>query len=147
MTDKEFVQNRINLADEEVKQYNKKLCEKYPFLEYDDEYLGTWLDDMPDGWRIAFGIEMCEELKDKLIRTNFMDKYQILQIKEKYGSLRWYTGGVPRDLKLHEIVDKYEKMSEKICIVCGKPATCYTTRWLLPFCKKCVGDMAHKDIK
>ena len=146
MTDKEFIQNRINLTNEETEQYNKELCKKYPFLTYREDYSWTWMDEMPDGWRVAFGIEMCEELKDELIRTNFMNEYQILQIKEKYGSLRWYTGGVPCDSKLHEIVDKYEKMSEKICIVCGKPATCYTTGWISPFCKNCVGNMAHKDI-
>ena len=58
------------------REYNKQLIEKYPFLmpyniwtgepieDYDYEY--TWLDDMPDGWRNAFGLQMCEELKQAL---------------------------------------------------------------------------------
>ena len=55
------------------KEYNKQLVKKYPFLlprnrwtgkvpkEYDYSY--TELDDMPDGWRKAFGEQMCEEIK------------------------------------------------------------------------------------
>lgn len=76
------------------KDLNKYLCKTYPFLiprnrwsgmritgaqnggywpgdpeaipEYDYEY--TELDSMPEGWRIAFGIEMCEEIKQELLR-------------------------------------------------------------------------------
>lgn len=79
---------------EKYKEYNKQLCEKYPFLiprnrwsgmriteaqnggywpgepgaipEYDYEY--TELDNMPKGWRIAFSEQMCEEIKQELLK-------------------------------------------------------------------------------
>ena len=111
MTDKEFVQNRVNLTNEEVKQYNKELCEKYPFLEYDDEYLGTWLDDMPNGWRLAFGIEFCEELRNELIKYDFLEKFRILQLKEKYAEMRCYSNGYPEGSKVDEIIEKYTDLS------------------------------------
>ena len=94
-----------------TKEENKKLCEKYPFLipsnrfsgkriteasgggywpgdpevvpEYDWEY--TELDNMPDGWRIAFGEQLCAELKEELDRAGYTDQYRITQIKEKFG--------------------------------------------------------------
>lgn len=71
------------------------LCGKYPFLipRYDwsgeiiedYDYTSTYLDDIPVGWKIAFGEMMCEEIKQELIRCNYLDEYRILQIKEKYG--------------------------------------------------------------
>lgn len=110
-----------NLSEEEkvavetkIKEFNKALLEKYPWLtptnrwtgkkitdcmngkqkgfwlndsdkypEYDYTY--TELDDMPDGWRIAFGDQMCEEIHQELVKFNFLNEYRIVQIKEKYG--------------------------------------------------------------
>ena len=63
---------------------NEELLERYPFLrprnrwtgelmnqdEKEDEELWTELDDMPIGWRIAFGEQMCEELLEILKEAN-----------------------------------------------------------------------------
>lgn len=190
------------------KEYNKQLCEKYPFLiprnlwsgmriteaqnggywpgepgaipEYDYEY--TELDDMPKGWRIAFGEQMCEELKQELIKFNYLDDYEITQVKEKWGSLRWYDNGHPigkleligveeyedgmpqhnqetdfyryvgvsknnklqykhykiiDKCKIQDIISKYEKISARTCIECGKPATKISLGWISPWCDDC----------
>lgn len=45
----------------------------------------TELDAMPKGWRKCFGIQMCKEIKASLKRSNYLYKYRIMQIKEKYG--------------------------------------------------------------
>ena len=57
---------------------NTELVERYPFLalhnswtgevieDYDPERDGTYLDEMPVGWKIAFGEQMCEELRNEL---------------------------------------------------------------------------------
>ena len=120
---------------------NKKLCEKYPFLmpkddpEYD--YSWTWADDMPQGWWIAFGEMMCEEIKAELIKWKFLDEYQIVQIKEKYGSLRWYDNGIPSGCNVWDIIEKYSVLSENICIKCGKPdVPMMTYGWIFPVCEK-----------
>ena len=72
---------------------NKELIEKYPWLQIrnvwtneklDDEF--TWLDDLPEGWRKAFGLQMIEELDQILRKANYQDEYKITQIKEKW---RW----------------------------------------------------------
>ena len=134
--------------DFDIQDYNIKLVEKYPFLRptradgtdftsYD--YTFTELDNMPDGWRIAFGEQMCEEIADLLKRANYLDKYHITQIKEKWGGLRWYDNGVPQAYynELYDIIKKYEKLSEKTCIICGKPAKWITTGWIIPICDDC----------
>jgi len=86
-------------------EYNKALIEKYPFLLPRNRWTGevvesynysyTELDDLPDGWRIAWGDQICEEIKEELVKYDFLDKYRITQIKEKYGTLRWYDNGTP----------------------------------------------------
>ena len=101
-----------------TREENRALCEKYPFLMpssgriYDYRY--TMLDFMPDVWRNAFGEAMCMELKKELDRAGLLGSYMVLEIKEKYGTLRWYDCG--GNEKTDEIVSKYEKMSERLSI-------------------------------
>lgn len=145
------------------KEQNRLLCEKYPFLiprnrwsgkriteaagggywpgdleavpEYDYEF--TELDEMPDGWRTAFGEQLCEELAEELRKHGCLDTYIITQIKEKYGILHWYDAGNTKHG--YEIIGKYARQSRETCICCGKPATRITTGWISPFCDDCVG--------
>ena len=128
------------------KEYNKQLVEKYPFLlprkrwtgevpkDYDYSY--TELDDMPDGWRKAFGEQMCEEIKQELEEKGILHQYRISQIKEKYGELCWYDFGCTTKI-LREIIPKYEKLSTRTCIKCGKPATRITLGWISSYCDDC----------
>ena len=152
-------------VSEEIKQRNRELCEKYPFLiprnrwsgmriteaqnggfwrgdpeavpEYDWEY--TELDDMPDGWRKAFGEQLCEELKQELLKAGgqeALDNYMIVQIKEKFGYLRWYDNGCT-ERWFSEILPKYENLSERTCICCGRPAKYISSGWISPWCEDC----------
>lgn len=132
---------------------NKALIKEYPFLlprnrwtgkvTEDYDYSWTELDAMPDGWRKAFGIKMCKEIKEAL--GDYIDKYRIMQIKEKYGGLRWYDSGAPRGV--YDIISKYEKLSNYICILCGAPATKVSLGWISPFCDDCVvNNQRYEDI-
>lgn len=146
MTTKEYL-NSTN--EEEKKQFNRELCEKYPWLiptnrwtgkiveDYDYDY--TELDAMPDGWRIAFGDQMVEELNQEFVKGGFVNDYRITQIKEKYGGLRWYDNGNTEEG--YNIINKYESLSRRICICCGKPAKYITFNWISPFCEDCIKDI------
>jgi len=79
---------------------NKRLIKRYPFLEIKgwnasehSDFSSTLLDCMPVGWRNTLGIPLCEELREELIRIDpsLLNKYRVSQVKEKYGSLRWYA--------------------------------------------------------
>ena len=119
------------------KEYNKKLCEKYPFLlprnrwtglvHPDYDYSFTELDSMPTGWKKAFGEQMCEEIKQELEDKGILDKYRMLC---------WYDFGCTEKM-LHEIIPKYEELSKHTCICCGKPATKVTLGWISPYCDEC----------
>ena len=141
-----------------------ELCKKYPFLipwnrrsgtlitegqsygywpgtaievpKYDFEY--TELDMMPEGWRIAFGEKMCEEIKDALLREGgetALHEYRIADIKEKFGCLCWYDYYSSEEIEM--IIRKYELISMNTCINCGKEATRVTTGWISPYCDEC----------
>lgn len=108
----------------------------------------TFLDSSPCGWRLAFGDQMIEELS-QLLRKYSVEDYQILQIKEKYGGLRWYDNGFPR-IGFDEYntwVYKYEGLSLETCINCGNPAIGYTKGWITPLCEECMKDMEYDPIE
>jgi hypothetical protein len=102
---------------------------------------------MEPGWRKAFGIQMCKEIKKELKKHKFLYKYRIVQIKEKWGYLHWYDSGSPKDSKIYDIIHKYEQISAKTCGVCGKPATKMSKGWVYPYCDDCIGDKQFTEIK
>ena len=142
-----------------TEEYNKDLLEKYPWLtpynvwtgepleDYDYEY--TLADDIPRGWRIAFGDQMIEELDQLLKKYNLEKEYRITQIKEKYGALRWYDNGFPEEgyKEYTDWLHKYEDLSFRTCIRCGKPAIGLTKGWIMPLCKDCMKDMPYDPIE
>ena len=125
---------------------NKKLIERYPFLlprnrwtgniPKDYNYSYTELDAMPDGWRKAFGLLMCEDIKNVLIKENFLYDYRIMDIKEKYGTLHWYDGGSTQEIA--DIIANYEYISGYTCIKCGKfNVDMFDDGWISPYCDEC----------
>lgn len=93
----------------------------------------TELDEMEPGWRKAFGIQMCDEIKVALKKNHYLYKYRIMQIKEKFGTLRWYDDGAPQEVC--DIINKYEDLSWNTCIVCGKPSELISSGWISPYCR------------
>ena len=141
---------------------NKELVEKYPFLiirtdwytgkplsEDEINYEHTWWDDIPEGWAKAFGIQMCDELLEILKEGNCLNDYRIVQIKEKYGGLRWYDNGIPLEIreKYYTWLKKYEDLSFETCIMCGEPATHKTRGWINYVCESCYNEIESKRIK
>jgi rubrerythrin len=140
--DKYYEERASDKEIKEAQEYNDWLMEEYPFLKFDDRELDilhtNWLDQMPRGWRIAFGIDLCKDLKEALIKDNALDEYKIVQIKEKYGGLRWYDNWSTNEIC--KVLDKYEELSYTTCIVCGKPAKYLSKGWICPFCEDCIDE-------
>ena len=141
---------------------NWLFCKKYPFWKLtnnwyyyntgcDDRrvnsknffvnYNSTWYDDIPKGWRIAFGKELSKEIKrvGKAYLKEHKDKKweDILcweQIKEKWGELCLYASAIEEIMK---ILEKYEIMSIGYCISCGKPSRYITKGWITFQCEDC----------
>lgn len=128
------------------------ILEKYPFMRVKDNSVypwltrdDCWLDDMPEGWMVAFGEQMCEELKAAL--GKYADYWIIVQVKEKFGRLCIYYGWdtfdedieIPDEVanKVDDIVNKYEVLSGRTCMHCGSRATYQSVGWIGPYCEKC----------
>ena len=129
-----------DLSEKQKKIYN--ICMEYPFLiprdieghvdeDFEYEYFG-W--EIPRGWIRVF-LQMCGDIKPILEKYNMIDDFYFIQVKEKYGMLRCYSTGAPREVQ--EIIAKYEQMAKYICFTCGKPATYETTSWIEAYCDDC----------
>ena len=96
---------------------------------------------MPEGWRRAFGEEMCEELNNEIMTwpPEAQENFRITQIKEKWGHLCVYTNGESEQFR--KIVSKYTQKSKYTCINCGAKARWITRGWISPICDKC----AHEN--
>lgn len=131
----------------------KALVKRYPFL-MSKSYLFTgesltkeqkkyayrslrFLDDMPRGWFKRFGFRMLEEIREELLRYSYLNEYRILQVKEKYGHLRVYGAGIPIGCKVDDIIEKYARQSECVCIKCGEDGKMVNTGWYIPMCEHC----------
>lgn len=117
------------------------------FLEWFHEYVlgfifciptSNELDALDTGWKKKFGIAICKEIRRSLIKDKLLFKYRISQIKEKFGTLRWYDN-VSTD-EIFKIISKYEGISEHTCISCGKPAKYITSGWMCPYCEDCISE-------
>lgn len=105
----------------------------------------TELDAMESGWRKAFGIQMCKDIRKQLIKDKMLFKWRITQLKEKWGYMHLYCNYASKEL--YAIIDKYAEKSKKICGECGKPATKITKGWIYPYCDDCIGDKQFTEIK
>jgi hypothetical protein len=93
----------------------------------------SWDKDKTREWIIAHTeasyssySKMAEEEKERLPKT--------AQIKEKFGTLRWYVDNA--DKTSQKIIDFAELMSENTCEVCGEYGKTYRTGWHKTLCLK-----------
>lgn len=137
---------------------NKALCKRYPFLilrnVWDDKvcwlnrpYDCTLFEEFPKGWRKAFVLQLCEELREELIRCNYLHKFRLTQIKEKYGELKIYFGAVPIDCEVSQIIDDYTTLSGNICERCGKPDIPMLDwrGWFTAICEDCYNKIQKRN--
>lgn len=117
------------------------LCLKYPFLKHEyqkDKFLQNtcWYFAVNHGWRYIF-LQMCEEIKRSLKRDGLpLTSFRIYDINEDDGVMEIdCSGGFDEDVT--KIVEKYEYISFRTCIKCGRPAYGYASKWVAPYCKEC----------
>lgn len=123
----------------------------YPFLYSKDlpvenSIACSWLDFVSPGWRSRF-LEACKEINNILEANQFTpNDLEILQIKEKFGSLRVYCNfkedilpKVPQSvlIQIDGILNKLDRDTSRMCFICGAPATHLSKGYVLPYCRVC----------
>lgn len=122
---------------------NKRLVKKYYWLaprewwsgkickDYDYSYIHWgWCP----GWDKTFGQMFMDEL-GQAIKESGQKNFTIDQIKEKYGRMCCYTGGCCQ--KAHDIISKYEMISQNVCMYCGCEAPMLDDGWMYVACLDC----------
>lgn len=138
------------------------LVERYPFLNMqpwyqaeDDDCNVAVMSFMPDGWRIALGAEMFEDLRTILLKTGgvaALNSYQVEQVSEKYGELRWHSRcpdnvGDDSWRWINRVEELYCSITGRTCIVCGSMEDVkLTAGWVSPFCRK-EGELAFTELE
>ncbi len=81
---------------------------------------------------------MCEELREELLRidSSLLNKYRVSQVREKYGTLRWYADSYSD--RMEDILTKYEDICQYTCVVCGRiNVPIFDDGWISSFCIEC----------
>lgn len=100
---------------------------------------GSFFFECEDGWFDLLK-ECILELK-KSLDADPLDldpdfSYYVTQVKEKYGTLRFYTSLSPE--RLDPIIRKAEKASEITCEECGRFGRRRKGGWVRTLCDECV---------
>lgn len=86
-------------------------------------------NELPDGW-----VNLVLELDEKLSKIH--PDYALMQVKEKFGGLRYYVSGVNSEEAI-SLIDEYEAQSFKVCQECSKPGERKSKNgWLRTLCPK-----------
>lgn len=76
--------------------------------------------------------------KVREVKESFIPQPELIQIKEKYGSLRFYL--TYYDDHISTLIGFAEAYSERVCETCGAPGTMCSQGWMKVSCEKCKGE-------
>jgi hypothetical protein len=122
------------------KELDELVCQKYPLIFANryrpmNETAMCWGFDCGDGW---FNIvdQLCSNIQHHIDWKNKKEKVveQVVadQIKEKFGTLRFYYSG--GDEHIAGLITMAESMSGVTCEDCGKPGKWRTGGWIVTVC-------------
>ena len=117
---------------------NVYLSRKYPYLFNKDGTPYDFEDDVGEGWK-DLCIRTFEKIADAYIKYDTeLQRFALIQMKEKFGGLRIYLGGMATGLydEVYDIVSNAEEESYTICEKCGKPGKLRDTGWMKTLCEE-----------
>lgn len=95
-----------------------------PDLPWSDHPAWRSVDCGPGWWPIVARL-------DQDLREVYPD-YRVTQVKEKFGTLRYYTEGYTDAMGVR--IREAEEESARTCEECGQPGTLRTDRWYRTLC-------------
>ena len=125
---------------------DNRLCEIAPHLFVDrhasmQTTCMCWGFDCDDGW-FKILAKAAKKLEPLVVAAIAKDPkawdygfFRASQVKEKYGTLRFYlSGGTDR---MYAIINEAERQSAKTCETCGKPGKLRGRGWYYTRCAAC----------
>ena len=106
--------------------------------EQEEQILEDMKTRIVNDWEIYFSvgpgwIPLITELHENI--KALCPNYSIIQIKEKFGGLRFYAKGLTEEAR--ELVHVAERLSYEICEFCGEPGNTSTDAWKITLCEIC----------
>ena len=112
-----------------MKQENEDYLKKvYPQMFPED----FWGVECNDGWFNIINM-LCRNIQSRLNWQKEIPQVVVTQVKEKFGSLRFYYDG--GDQYISGLVDMAEAISEVTCEVCGEPGEARQVGWHKVLCE------------
>lgn len=113
--------------------FNSELGRRFPFMITSTGH--NYMFDIYEGWLTAFSAPFLIHVR-RALDIDKSDNAQILDVKEKYGTLRVYWGFVRPYAEL--VTTMYELLSGYYCCHCGKYGAKLTqSGWILALCRSC----------
>jgi len=102
-----------------------------PFTPFEGFYI-----ECGEGWCDLLD-KLCTDIEKELDKDPELKKdFKIAQIKEKFGSLRFYTYSYTEEID--KLIDEAQSKSEVTCETCGQPGKTHSiSGWLTTLCPKC----------
>lgn len=91
-----------------------------------------------DGWFDLLW-RLCEDIERLLQPDN---TFEVVQVKEKFGGLRFYCYGATD--AIYERIGQAESESYVTCETCGKPGRERDTAWIQTLCDECYGRVERR---
>lgn len=121
-------------------ELDKLLCERYPKIFVNrnknmQESCMFWGFECGDGWFDLID-ELCSNIQNYIDQNsrpgNEIPQVVAEQVKEKFGTLRFYTSG--GDRLTQGMIWFAEGMSGRVCETCGKPGQRRGGGWIRTLC-------------
>ena len=121
------------------KENDELLCARYPKIFCDrhgdmTKTLMCWGFECGDGWFEILDTA-CSQIQVHLDKNLDVHQVVAVQIKEKFGTLRFYYDG--GDDTVQDIVDAAEQATHTTCELCGQRGTTRGGGWIQTLCDEC----------
>lgn len=119
------------------KEHTEYLYNTYPLIFADKDLPMTqtamcWGFDCGDGWFDIIN-DLCKKIQARCEEVGV--EVRATQVKEKYGTLRFYIYG--GDDEIYTYIDEAEEKSSTTCEICGMPGTMNEDGWIEVRCTEC----------
>lgn len=118
------------------KELQLKLVSDFPqiFQDFRGDPTKTcmaWGLEVGDGWH-----DLIRRLCEDVMTMNPPETFKALQVKEKFGGLRFYVAGGSQEISNR--IDAAERESYKTCETCGSTESVTSTgSWITTLCEGC----------
>jgi hypothetical protein len=128
------------MTEQEMQEYFPKAYPKMFVGKYGGIAVGA-------GWANIL-VQLCQNIQHHLDWKNrdgeVITQVTIQQVKEKFGSLRFYYQG--GDEYIHGLVSMAESMTGITCEECGNPGETRHGGWIRVLCNTCEADLEERKL-